>query len=87
MAVHIFGLCNNFGDLIKIAKKYKLKIIEDAAEAFGSYYKKKHLGTLGDIGILSFNGNKIITTGSGGCVLTNNINFYKKIKTCNIIKN
>ena len=44
-------------------------MIEDAAEALGSFYKKKHLGTWGDFGILSFNGNKIITTGGGGAIL------------------
>ena len=53
----------------KICKKYNLILIEDAAEALGSFYKKKHLGTFGDAAILSFNGNKTITTGSGGAVM------------------
>ena len=55
----------------KISKKYRLSIIEDASEALGSFYKKKHAGTIGDIGVISFNGNKIVTTGAGGAVLTN----------------
>ena len=56
-----------------------MSIIEDAAEALGSYYKKRHVGNFGDIGILSFNGNKIITTGGGGAILTNNSKYAKKI--------
>ena len=79
IVVHIFGNCNDLSKLFNICKKYKIKIIEDAAEAMGSFYKKKHLGTLGDIGIISFNGNKIITTGSGGCILTNSKKYYLKI--------
>ena len=68
-------------DLIKnICKKYNVKIIEDSAEALGTYYKKKHAGTFGDVGILSFNGNKIITSGCGGAVLTNSQNLQKKIR-------
>ena len=61
-----------------VAKKFKLSLIEDAAEGLGSYYKKKHVGTFGDIGILSFNGNKIITTGGGGAILTDNELLAKK---------
>jgi perosamine synthetase len=78
--VHIFGHSCDIENIIKLAKKFKLKIIEDAAEALGSFYKKKHLGTLGDIGCFSFNGNKIITTGGGGAVITNKKNLAKKIK-------
>ena len=63
-------------------------MIEDAAEAFGSYYKEKHLGTFGDCGIISFNGNKIITTGAGGVLVTDNIKIAKtvlsKSKICKI---
>ena len=57
-----------------------MKVIEDAAEAVGSYYKKKHLGTFGDIGCFSFNGNKIITTGGGGMIVLRNKTLAKKIK-------
>ena len=79
MIVHIFGLCNDYSKIIKIAKKFKLKVIEDAAEGLGTFYNNKHVGTLGDVGTLSFNGNKIITTGAGGCIMTNNFRLYKKI--------
>jgi len=78
---HIFGHPSNLDELIKICKKYKIKILEDAAEGLGSFYKKKHVGTFGTIGILSFNGNKIITTGGGGAVLTNSKVIGKKIET------
>ena len=61
-----------------MSKKYNLKIIEDASEALGSFYKKKHLGTIGNVGVLSFNGNKIITTGGGGAILTNDKMIYNK---------
>ena len=71
VVVHIFGHSANMREILKLVKKFKLKLIEDAAEAIGSYYNKKHLGSFGDVGILSFNGNKIITTGGGGAVLTN----------------
>ena len=64
----------------KIAKKFKLIIVEDAAEALGSYYKKKHLGTFGDVGCFSFNGNKIITTGGGGMVVLNNRRLAKTLR-------
>ena len=70
--VHIFGHPCDIEDVIKIAKKYNLSVVEDAAEGLGSFYKKKHLGTFGDIGCISFNGNKIVTTGGGGVILTNN---------------
>tara|TARA_B100000579_G_scaffold121003_1_gene97390 strand:+ start:2725 stop:3894 length:1170 start_codon:yes stop_codon:yes gene_type:complete len=78
--VHIFGHSCDIENIIKIAKKFRLKIIEDAAEAVGSFYKKRHLGTFGDVGCLSFNGNKIITTGGGGAVITNKKNLAKKIR-------
>ena len=75
---HIFGNSSKIEKLMKLKKKYNLKIIEDASEAIGSYYKKKHLGTFGDIGVLSFNGNKAITTGGGGAIITNNKKIYNK---------
>ena len=78
--VHVFGHPCNIQDIVKIAKKFNLIVIEDASEALGSFYKKKHLGTFGDIGCLSFNGNKIITTGGGGMVITNKKILAKKIK-------
>ena len=78
--VHVFGNICKIDKLIKIAKKYNLSVIEDATEALGSFYKNKHAGTFGSTGCLSFNGNKILTTGAGGALLTNNKNLAKKIK-------
>ena len=72
MIVHIFGLTADVDPIISIAKKYNLKIIEDAAEMLGQEYKGKKCGTFGDISILSFYSNKHITTGEGGMVLTDN---------------
>ncbi len=72
--VHVFGYSGEVIKIKKICKKYKLKLIEDASECLGSYYQKKHLGTFGDFGVLSFNGNKIITTGGGGAVICNSKN-------------
>ena len=80
MIVHILGHPCKIYEIIKIAKKYNLKIIEDAAEGIGSYYKKRHLGTFGDIGCLSFNGNKTITTGGGGAIITNNKKYAKTVR-------
>lgn len=80
VVTHIFGNPAKIQELVRISRLYKLKIIEDASEALGSYYNKKHLGTFGDLGVLSFNGNKIITSGNGGAVLTNDLNYYKKIE-------
>lgn len=78
--VHVFGQPCDIEEVIKISKKFKLLVIEDAAECLGSFYKKKHLGTFGDAGCISFNGNKIITTGGGGAVLTKNKKLDRKIK-------
>jgi perosamine synthetase len=78
--VHVFGHSAKIDKLKKISKKFKLKIIEDAAEALGSYYKKKHLGTFGDFGVISFNGNKTITTGGGGVLLSKSSYLAKRAK-------
>lgn len=78
--MHTFGHPANMTKILKIAKKYKLDIIEDAAEAIGSYYNDKHVGTFGKIGVFSFNGNKTITTGGGGAVITNSKQIADKIR-------
>ncbi len=81
IVAHMWGRACNFYELKKICKKRNIFILEDAAEALGSYVKKdkyKHCGSIGDLGCLSFNANKIITTGSGGAIITNNKNFYLK---------
>lgn len=79
ICVHLYGNPCDMKELIKIKKKYKLFLIEDAAESFGSTYKNKYTGTIGDIGCISFFGNKTISTGEGGCCVTNSRKFYKKL--------
>lgn len=79
IVVHLYGHASNMEDIIKIAKKHNLKIIEDCAEAFGTKYKNTHVGSFGDIATYSFFGNKTITTGEGGMITTNNEFLYKKI--------
>jgi len=78
--VHVFGNICQIDSILKIAKKYNLLVIEDAAEALGSFFKNKHAGTFGLVGCFSFNGNKIMTTGGGGAIITNNKLLAKKIK-------
>lgn len=70
--MHTFGLPARLTELQAVCEQWKLCLIEDAAESLGSYYRGKHTGTLGRFGVLSFNGNKIITTGGGGMVLCQN---------------
>lgn len=77
IVVHVFGNMANMPRIMEIASKYKLKIIEDATESLGTYYTSgkyigQHAGTIGDYGVYSFNGNKIITTGGGGMLITQN---------------
>lgn len=71
MVVHLYGQPCEMDELVKIAKEFNLFIIEDCAEAFGSLYKGRKIGTFGDISCFSFYGNKTITTGEGGMVVTN----------------
>jgi len=68
--MHTFGHPCNLEGLLKIAQDYRLELVEDAAESLGSYYHGQHTGTFGRLGTLSFNGNKTITTGGGGAILT-----------------
>ncbi len=70
--VDLYGESADWDSLLPICKKYGVPIIEDAAEAVGSTYKKRHCGSFGDISVLSFNGNKILTTSGGGMVLSDN---------------
>ena len=69
--VHVNGFANRIDKIIEICLEYNIEVIEDAAEALGSKYKDKYLGTFGKVNALSFNGNKIITTGGGGMIITN----------------
>jgi perosamine synthetase len=78
--MHTFGHPARMDELIEISKDFGLVVVEDAAESLGSLYKKRHTGTIGKIGALSFNGNKIITTGGGGAILTNNEKIAKHAK-------
>ena len=78
--VHLYGHPVDMDKLTNIAKKYKLLVVEDAAESLGSLYKGKPTGGLSDVGIFSFYGNKIITTGEGGMLVTNNKKIYEKAK-------
>lgn len=71
IAVHLYGVPYKIDEIHAIAKKYEIPVLEDSAEALGSSYKGQKCGTFGDIGVLSFNGNKIITTSGGGAIVTN----------------
>ena len=68
--VHLYGMPSKIDEIITIASKFQIPVIEDAAEALGSTYRGKQVGTFGDIGIFSFNGNKIITTSGGGALIS-----------------
>jgi perosamine synthetase len=81
MAVHIYGITVDMDPLLKIAKKYNLKVIEDAAEVIGQTYKGKQCGSFGDISTFSFYPNKHITTGEGGMVLTDNNEIAEKCRS------
>ncbi len=80
LPMHTFGMPVRLNELAQVCSKYNIAIIEDAAEALGSLYKGKHAGTIGLLGTLSFNGNKTITTGGGGMILTNDSELAEKAK-------
>lgn len=85
VVVHVFGNMVDMEKIMDIAKEYKLKVLEDSTEALGTYYtegkyKGKFAGTIGDIGVYSFNANKIITTGGGGMVVSNNKELLDKVR-------
>jgi aminotransferase in exopolysaccharide biosynthesis len=69
--VHTFGHPAKIDEIVSICENYNVPVIEDAAESLGSFFKGRHTGTFGKLGILSFNGNKIVTSGGGGMILTN----------------
>jgi len=70
IVVHLYGLSADMDKIMEICNKHNVAVIEDAAESLGTYYKGKHTGTIGDYGIFSFNGNKIITTSGGGMLVS-----------------
>jgi dTDP-4-amino-4,6-dideoxygalactose transaminase len=78
--MHTFGHPSNLESLLAIAHDFNITLIEDAAESLGSYFGGKHTGTFGLLGTLSFNGNKTITTGGGGAVLTNDADLARHAK-------
>ena len=85
IVVHLFGNVVEIDKLLRICKKKNISLIEDAAESVGSFYysgkyRNRHTGTVGKIGCLSFNGNKIITAGGGGMILTNDLKIAKRAK-------
>lgn len=84
MVVHVFGNPADMEEITRIAEKFNLFVVEDAAQALGSYYTAgkfagKHCGTIGDLGVYSFNANKIITCGNGGMVVSDNHQYLKEI--------
>ena len=86
IVVHIFGHPGEIFKIRKLCKKFFINLIEDAAEGIGSYFHNQHVGTFGKMGIISFNGNKTITTGGGGAIITNNkkiANIVKSLSTTN----
>lgn len=78
--MHVFGHASSITQLLALSEKWGIPLIEDAAEALGSTFHGKPLGSFGTLSALSFNGNKIMTTGGGGAILTNNSEFAKRAK-------
>jgi dTDP-4-amino-4,6-dideoxygalactose transaminase len=78
--VHLYGMPSKLDELLSIARKYEIPVVEDAAEALGSTYKGRRLGTFGDLSVLSFNGNKIITTSGGGALVSSNEKWISKAR-------
>ena len=80
MPMHTFGFPVHLDELINVCALWKIPIVEDAAEALGSEYKRKPTGSFGEVAAFSFNGNKIVTSGSGGAITTNNIEIGERAK-------
>lgn len=80
IVVHLYGLCADLDPIIDICKRYNVKVIEDSAESLGALYKGKQVGTFGDYGIFSFNGNKIITTSGGGMLIAKDEERLDKVR-------
>jgi dTDP-4-amino-4,6-dideoxygalactose transaminase len=80
IVVHLYGIPANLDKIVSLCKQYNVPLIEDAAESLGSRYKGKHTGTFGKFGILSFNGNKIITTSGGGMVISEDKEAIEKMR-------
>jgi len=80
IVVHLYGLAADMDRIMELCKKHNAILIEDAAESLGTTYKGKHTGTIGDYGIYSFNGNKIITTSGGGMLVSNDEERIAKVR-------
>ncbi len=80
LVVHLYGLSADMDRIVDICKRYQAVLIEDAAEALGTYYKGRHVGTIGDYGVFSFNGNKVITTSGGGMLVSDNEERIAKVR-------
>lgn len=80
IAVHLYGMPAKMDQIMKVARRYDIPVIEDAAEALGSTLNGKKLGTFGDLGVFSFNGNKIITTSGGGALVSSNEGWIKQAR-------
>ena len=80
LPVHILGHPVDLDPILELARKYELRVIEDATESLGAQYKAKNVGQLGDIACFSFNGNKLITTGGGGMIVTDNDRWAQRAK-------
>lgn len=80
IVVHLYGICAKIKEIMEICKKHQVPLIEDAAESLGTTYHGKYTGTFGDYGIISFNGNKIITSSGGGMLLANTDDAEEKAK-------
>jgi dTDP-4-amino-4,6-dideoxygalactose transaminase len=80
IVVHLYGMPAKMDEIIQIANSYNISVIEDAAEALGSKYNGKHCGTFGEMSIISFNGNKIITSSGGGALISQNSKYIDKAK-------
>jgi dTDP-4-amino-4,6-dideoxygalactose transaminase len=80
VVVDLYGMPAKFEEILQVADKYQIPVIEDAAEALGSKYKGKYCSSFGAFGVFSFNGNKIITTGSGGCLVSSDFEAIKRAK-------
>tara|TARA_B110000261_G_C13033601_1_gene337303 strand:- start:131 stop:1270 length:1140 start_codon:yes stop_codon:yes gene_type:complete len=80
LPMHTFGFPVHLDELIKVCKSWRIPIVEDAAESLGSEYKGKPTGSFGEVAAFSFNGNKIVTSGGGGAIVTNNFKFGERAK-------
>lgn len=78
--MHTFGLPMRIDELVEVCNEYHIPVVEDAAESLGSTYKGKHTGTFGKLGVFSFNGNKTVTAGGGGAIITNNKTIAERAK-------